>query len=316
MADEELRDIQSKKWRIEALERLEKELEEELQEETGHVLTPRDQERIKETIRREIGDRIKLRFEEIKGEIRQEIEQEKKKDIKEALSAGEIFYRFGRNIRAQHFVLAVSTVLLIISGLPVRFHDSVIFKFVIFLLGGIGNSTFLHRVGAAGLMIVCVWHVSWLAFTREGRREFIALMPMPKDLFDIIQNIRYFLRLTNQKARFDRFSYIEKFDYWAVYWGVVVMIGSGLLLWFQDVTLKFFPKFMLDIAKEMHRDEALLATLAIVIWHMYNAHLNPHKFPGTLVIWNGLMTKEEMIDEHPFEYERLMKAQEGERGDS
>ena len=164
-------------------------------------------------------------------------------------------------------------------------------------------------------MVVCVWHVSWLAFTKEGRREFFALLPMPKDLFDIIQNIRYFLRLTNEKARFDRFSYIEKFDYWAVYWGVVVMIGSGLLLWFQDITLKFFPKFLLDVAKEMHRDEALLATLAIVIWHMYNAHLNPHKFPGTLVIWNGLMTKEEMMDEHPFEYEKRLKEQEAQRGD-
>jgi formate dehydrogenase subunit gamma len=302
------------KWRIEALERLEKELEEELQDETGRPLSQQECARIRILIRREIGDRIKLRFEEIKGEIREELEKEKKKDISKALSVGEIYYRFGRNIRAQHFVLAVSMVLLIISGLPVRFHDSVIFKFVIFLLGGIHNSTFLHRVGASGLMLVCIWHVSWLALTKEGRREFLALLPMPKDLFDIIQNIRYFLRLTNEKARFDRFSYIEKFDYWAVYWGVVVMVGSGLLLWFQDFTLKFFPKFLLDVAKEMHRDEALLATLAIVIWHMYNAHLNPHKFPGTLVIWNGLMTKEEMVDEHPFEYERRLKAQEGKRG--
>ena len=271
---------ESKKWRIEALERLQKELEEELERENGRPLSARDSARIKEIIRREIGERIKLRFEELKGEIREELEKEKKKDMREALDLGELFYRFGRNIRAQHFVLAVSTVLLIISGLPVRFHDSVIFKFVIFLLGGIHNSTFLHRVGAAGLMIVCVWHVSWLAFTKEGRKDFFALLPMPKDVFDIIQNIKYFLRLTNEKARFDRFSYIEKFDYWAVYWGVVVMIGSGLLLWFQDITLKFFPKFLLDVAKEMHRDEALLATLAIVIWHMYNAHLNPHKFPG------------------------------------
>ena len=94
------------------------------------------------------------------------------------------------------------------------------------------------------------------------------------------------------------------------------MVGSGLLLWFQDITLQFLPKFVLDIAKEMHRDEALLATLAIVIWHMYNAHLNPHKFPGTLVIWNGLMTKEEMMDEHPLEYEKRLKAKEEDRGDS
>ncbi len=305
-----------KQWRIEALERLQKELEDEVHRESGLPLTPADSDRIRAKIRQEIGERIKIRFEEVKREILEEILEEKKRDKKAALAEGELFYRFGVNIRVQHFFMAASVFLLIISGLPLRFHDSVIFKFIIFLLGGIHNSTFLHRVAASGLMVVCVWHVGWLALTKEGRREFWELLPKPGDVTDIIQNIKYFLRLSNQKARFDRFSYIEKFDYWAVYWGVVVMVGSGLLLWFQETVLRFFPKFILDIAKEMHRDEALLATLAIVIWHMYNAHLNPHKFPGTLVIWNGLMTKEEMVDEHPLEYEKLTEAtQERERGD-
>jgi formate dehydrogenase subunit gamma len=305
-----------KQWRIEALERLQSELEDEVRRESGLPLTTEDSERIKTKIRQEIGERIRIRFEELKKEILQEIIEEKQKDKKAALAEGELFYRFGVNIRAQHFLMAVSVFLLIISGLPLRFHDSVIFKFIIFLLGGIHNSTFLHRVAASGLMVVCVWHVGWLVLTKEGRREFWELLPKPGDVTDIIQNIRYFLRFSNQKAKFDRFSYIEKFDYWAVYWGVVVMVGSGLLLWFQETVLRFFPKFILDIAKEMHRDEALLATLAIVIWHMYNAHLNPHKFPGTLVIWNGLMTREEMVDEHPREYERLTKeSEEKERGD-
>jgi formate dehydrogenase subunit gamma len=306
---------ETREWRIKALERLQRELEEDLTAEIGVPLAPRETARIKELLEEEIGERIKVRFEELKRDLREELTRERKRDTQEAVSAGDLFYRFSANIRAQHFVLAVSMVLLILSGLPVRFHDSVVFKFVIFLLGGIHNSTFLHRVGAVGLMIICVWHVGWLAFTSQGRRDFLALLPVPRDLFDVIQNMKYFLRLSNQKARFDRFSYIEKFDYWAVYWGVVVMVGSGLLLWFQDITLQFLPKFVLDIAKEMHRDEALLATLAIVIWHMYNAHLNPHKFPGTLVIWNGLMTKEEMLDEHPLEYEKRIKAKEGDRGD-
>lgn len=307
---------ETREWRTKALERLQAELEEELMEEIGAPLTREESERVKELVDREIGERIRERFDELKRDLREEFAREKKKDVREAVSAGEVFYRFGVNVRAQHFVLAVSMVLLILSGLPLRFHESVVWKFIVFLLGGIDNSTFLHRVGASGLMLICVWHVSWLAFTRDGRKEFLALLPMPKDLFDVIQNMKYFLRLSDEKAAFDRFSYIEKFDYWAVYWGVVVMVGSGLLLWFQDTTLRFLPKFVLDIAKEMHRDEALLATLAIVIWHMYNAHLNPKKFPGTLVIWNGLMTKEEMLDEHPVEYEKRMKVKEGNRGDT
>jgi formate dehydrogenase subunit gamma len=304
-----------KQWRIETLERLQGELEDEVRKESSMPLTPEDSERIRERIREEIGERIKVRFEEVKREILDEILMEKQKDKKKAVAEGELFYRFGVNIRVQHFLMAASVFLLIVSGLPLRFHDSLIFKFIIFLLGGIHNSTFLHRVAASGLMVVCVWHVGWLALTKEGRREFWELLPKPGDARDIVQNIRYFLRLSNNKARFDRFSYIEKFDYWAVYWGVVVMVGSGLLLWFQESVLRIFPKFILDIAKEMHRDEALLATLAIVIWHMYNAHLNPHKFPGTLVIWNGLMTKEEMLDEHPLEYEKMVEAAEGKRGD-
>jgi formate dehydrogenase subunit gamma len=309
-------DTDKKEWRIQALERLHKELEDELRAETGVPLTPEESERIRERIREEIGERIKERFEGLKSELYEEILREKKKDIKKAVSEGELFYRFGVNVRAQHFLLAASTFLLIITGLPLRFHDSAIWKFIIFLLGGIQNSTFLHRVAAGGLMIVCVWHLSWLFLTREGRREFWELLPKPKDLFDVIHNIKYFLRLTHEKARFDRYSYIEKFDYWAVYWGVVIMIGSGLLLWLEQYSLKVLPKWVLDVAKEAHRDEALLATLAIVIWHMYNAHLNPAKFPGTLVIWNGLMTRHEMLDEHPLEYEKRLKTKVEKRGDT
>ena len=190
-----------REWRIEALDRLHRELEEELRAESGIPLTPEESARIKERIREEIGERIKVRFDELRTELYDEILREKKKDIKKAVAEGEIFYRFGVNVRAQHFLLAVSTFLLIITGLPLRFHDSAVWKFIIFLLGGIQNSTFLHRVAAAGLMIVCVWHMSWLFLTREGRREFWELLPKPKDVTDVIHNIRYFLRLTNEKAQ-------------------------------------------------------------------------------------------------------------------
>ena len=115
---------ETRQWRIEALERLQRELEEELQEAIPVPLTPQDSARIREVIRREIGERINFRFQELKKELREELVLEKKKDLKEAIQGGEMFYRFCVNIRAQHFVLAVSMVLLILSGLPVRFHDS------------------------------------------------------------------------------------------------------------------------------------------------------------------------------------------------
>jgi hypothetical protein len=88
-----------------------------------------------------------------------------------------------------------------------------------------------------------------------------------------------------------------------VYWGIVVMIGSGLILWFLETSLQFLPKFAADIAREAHSDEGLLATLAIIIWHFYNVHLNPEHFPMNRTFWTGMISEEEMRRHHPLEYE-------------
>jgi cytochrome b subunit of formate dehydrogenase len=118
--------------------------------------------------------------------------------------------------------------------------------------------------------------------------------------------IRYFVGKSDEKPRFGRFSYVEKFDYWAVYWGMVIMIGSGLILWYLETALQFLPKFAADIAREAHSDEGLLATLAIIIWHFYNVHLNPEHFPMNRTFWTGMISEEEMRHHHPLEYEAVM----------
>ncbi|MBM3328290.1 MAG: cytochrome b/b6 domain-containing protein [Calditrichaeota bacterium] len=221
------------------------------------------------------------------------------------------YLRFNLSTRIQHGVMALSVLILIVTGLPLKFHDARLSQWVMNLMGGIEVSAIVHRVGATLLIGVGLAHLLYISLTRVGRRDLFLLLPRFKDLRDWILMLKYYVGLTEEKARFGRFSYIEKFDYWAVYWGMVIMITSGSLLWFQDFFLKFIPKWMLDIAKEAHSDEALLATLAIIVWHFYNVHFSPAKFPMSKVFINGKLTREEMEDEHPLELEEMEKESQG-----
>ncbi len=261
----------------------------------------------------EISDELKKKIkkevrERLKKEIERELQKLKKKKKKEKKEKEEYFIRFSLNIRLQHLILALGCIILIITGLPIKFHEAGWAEFYFKITGGIQVSRFFHRIGATLLVIVAIWHTIYL-FTKKGWSEFKELLPRKKDFLDFLMNIKYFLGLSKERPRFGRYSYIEKFDYWAVYWGMVIMIGSGTLMWFHNFFLGVVPKFILDIAKEAHSDEALLATLAIVIWHWYNAHFNPEIFPFNPTIFTGKIDKERMLHEHPIEYEKILKEQ-------
>lgn len=218
----------------------------------------------------------------------------------------EVFLRFSLLFRLQHMAMFVSVIILIVTGLPLKFADTGWAMAFFHVIGGVKVGGIIHRVGAVILIGVGVFHVGYIAFCRDGRHNFKALLPGLKDFGDVYRNLLYFFGFSNTGACFGRFSYLEKFDYWAVYWGMVVMILSGLMLWFHNFVMSILPKMFLDIAREAHSDEALLATLAIVIWHFYNVHFNPHRFPGSLMWLHGKITKEEIMREHPLEYEEIM----------
>lgn len=303
-----------------ALERLERQIEDDLlrrveaeldggiTEETRALI----REKLRDRVRQEITERVALISDEIAADVlapeRQRVEAEKEPPPKKEKEEG--FLRLPVNIRVQHMFLFTSVILLIITGLPLRFAETGFAETIIYVLGGIENSRLIHRIAACGLMGVAVYHMIYTVLSRQGRRDFLLLLPMPRDALDVFGMIKHFLGMEEERPKFGRFSYIEKFDYWAVYWGCVIMIGTGLALWFQDFSLTFVPKFVLDITKEVHRDEALLATLSIVIWHFYNVHFNPDKFPGSLTWFHGKISKHEMMEEHALEYEEIMAAQE------
>jgi formate dehydrogenase subunit gamma len=211
--------------------------------------------------------------------------------------------RLTPHLRIQHGVLLVSCILLILTGIPIKFTGA--FAWLIRITGRPLLHD-LHMVGGVGLTAIAVYHLLYTALSENGRRDFGLLIMKPQDAKDAFGQILYFLGFRKEKPLYGRFSYIEKFDYWAVYWGMVVMLGSGYILWSWvpgSAVGALLPKSVFDIAKEAHSDEALLATLAIVIWHFYNVHFNPKRFPGSLTWFNGKITLEEFKEEHPLEYE-------------
>lgn len=224
-------------------------------------------------------------------------------------SEEQYFQRFGLQFRVQHIFLFTSTLGLIITGVPLWCLGRIEYGWsqdVVSFFGSIEIIRLLHRFCGVVLVLVSVYHLLYTFLTREGRREFIELLPRLKDVADVTRNSLYFLGLSRQRPRFSRYTYYEKFDYWAVYWGCVIMIGTGLVLWFPGVAAKVVPWLTYELAAEIHADEAVLATLALLVWHFYNVHFNPSRFPGTLLWWHGRISRKEMLREHPLEYEKLV----------
>jgi len=284
---------------------LEGEIRRAVETELTDELSQELRDRIVARLKAELAEEIQVRIARVKAELEAEILARAVPVLAPPPAVRE-FERFTWSFRTQHMILLVSCLILIITGLPLKFHEARISQLFFDLVGGVQMSTLIHRIGAAGLIAVGAYHLLYLVAFRQGRRDFWELLPRPKDVRDLFRMLRYFLGKTDEKPRFGRFSYVEKFDYWAVYWGMVIMIGSGLILWFLETSLQFLPKFAADIAREAHSDEGLLATLAIIIWHFYNVHLNPEHFPMNWTWWTGTVSEQEMRIHHPLEYEDLL----------
>jgi len=218
--------------------------------------------------------------------------------------------RFSLLFRLQHVALLLSTLVLIVTGLPLRYSETSWAQAFFSWIGGVPVQAVVHRAAAALLIGVGSFHTAYITLTGEGRRELLALFPRPKDFGDLLGNLAYFVGLVRRGPRFDRFSYVEKFDYWAVYWGIVIMVGSGLVLWQPALTMRVLPKYLLDIAHVIHSDEALLAAMAIAVWHFYNVHFNPDCFPMNWAWLTGRISRQQMKKHHPLEYEKRYAARE------
>ncbi len=226
-------------------------------------------------------------------------------------SEGPHIRRFARQHIWTHVVMVTTFLLLAATGLPLKFHEAAWAHTLVSAFGGVESTRIIHRVAAVATFGYAFYHLALILFRglpKLGRGLFWgpdSLVPQPRDLVDAVQNLRYFLYL-GPKPPNDRWTYWEKFDYMAVFWGIPIIGLSGLMVWFPDFCTRFLPGWMLNVAYIVHSDEALLATGFIFVFHFFHTHLRPESFPLDPVIFTGRIPVERLKEERPLEYARLV----------
>jgi cytochrome b subunit of formate dehydrogenase len=214
------------------------------------------------------------------------------------------FPRMSASERWQHGLLAVSFIVLVYTGFALRFPDVWLFRWFTGLEDGYAIRGWTHRGAGVVLILAGLWHLGYLP-TRRGRVYLRTMLPRYRDVKEGIQNFLYLAGLRADGPRFDHFSYVEKVEYWALIWGATLMITTGLMLWFENLTLRFFPLWVVELVTIIHYYEAWLATLAILVWHFYWVIFNPGVYPMNWSWLTGLISEEMLRHDHAGEYERL-----------
>lgn len=206
------------------------------------------------------------------------------------------------NQRWQHLVLLTSFIVLVITGFALKFPDS---WFAEILAMSEHVRSVVHRVAGVVLIAAGIYHIFYLIAAREGRRLIRDLAPLPKDAFDAVGTMLYYLGLSKQKPAFGRFNYAEKAEYWALVWGTGLMGVTGIMLWAKVWVGDLVARWWVDVATTIHYYEAILATLAIVVWHFYQVIFDPDVYPMNGAWWDGKMPVEHYKHEHALDTESL-----------
>jgi cytochrome b subunit of formate dehydrogenase len=225
------------------------------------------------------------------------------------------FQRLTRLHRVLHVVMIVSFLSLALTGLTLKFSYTGWAVVVSRLFGGFQSAGYVHRVAAVLMFGLFTAHL--VDLVRLKRREKLSVFKLlfgpdsmmfnKKDLQDFLGNLKWFLG-KGPRPQYGRWTYWEKFDYFAVFWGIAVIGLTGLMLWFSEFFTLFLPGWFLNVATIIHSDEALLAVGFIFTVHFYNTHLRPEKFPMDIVVFTGRMPLEEFKRDKPAEYDALVKA--------
>ena len=226
------------------------------------------------------------------------------------------FQRFTRLNRTLHILMIVSFMSLALTGMTLKFSYAGWAAFLSRMLGGFESAGFIHRSAAAVMFGIFVTHL-W-DLNRKRKRDyggsFWKMLTGPntmlftrRDLRELGGSLKWFIG-AGPRPHYGRWTYWEKFDYFAVFWGIFVIGSTGLMLWFPVFFTRFLPGWFINVATIIHSDEALLATGFIFTIHFFNTHLRPEKFPMDLVVFTGRMPLAEFKRDKPAEYDELVSS--------
>jgi formate dehydrogenase subunit gamma len=212
--------------------------------------------------------------------------------------------RFSGRERVQHLLVMLLFTTLAVTGFPQKFHDAAWAQFLVRLLGGIGEVRFIHRIAGVMFAGLALTHlIIAIAAVLTGRSS-LSMVPTRKDFQDTVTTLRYYLRLSDVHAEFERFDYREKFEYWGIVMGGIIMIVTGFVLFFPMAVTHWLPGQLVPAAKVAHSNEGLMAFLVVITWHIYNVHFAPEVFPFNKTMFTGKISREHMRHHHRLEYAR------------
>jgi len=213
-------------------------------------------------------------------------------------SSGRPIVRMNLAQRWQHAVLALSFIVLAVTGFALKWPDSWLAKLM-------GSSEpfrrWSHRVAGVILILAGIYHLIYLVVSKDGRKLVIDFLPVKKDLADIVGTGRWLVGLRKEKPQIGRFGYAEKMEYWAVIWGTIIMGVTGLVVWFKMEVTHWLPRWAVDVALTIHYYEAILACLAIIVWHFYHVMFDPDVYPLNLACVDGKVSEHWQSEEHGLE---------------
>ena len=200
--------------------------------------------------------------------------------------------------RWQHLGLAASFIVLAVTGFALKFPDSWVAR----ILGSNEPCRrWMHRIAGIAMLLMGAYHLVYILATRDGRKLVMDLFPVKKDALDTWQAVRYLTGFSKQKPQIGRFGYAEKMEYWAVVWGTIIMGATGLAIWFKIDVTQHLPRWVVAVATTIHYYEAVLACLAIIVWHFYHVIFDPEVYPINTACLDGRISEEFQAHEHPLE---------------